>query len=77
MGRKTTYSRENAQEHISDSGKMRTRITLVGYDTYERPVIFKKGHKNAVSSHKTQDILPRSIKSIFQLLVWLIKIFIV
>jgi hypothetical protein len=27
MGRKTTYSRENAHEHILDSGKMRTRIT--------------------------------------------------
>ena len=37
--------------------------------TYERPIIFKKGQKNAVSSHKTQDILPRFIKSIFQLLV--------
>jgi hypothetical protein len=32
------------------------------------PYFLRKGQKNAVSSHKTQDILPRSIKSIFQLL---------
>ena len=45
--------------------------------TNTRPIIFKKGKKIAANSHKTQDILPRSIKSIFQLIVWLIKIILV
>jgi hypothetical protein len=31
MGRKATYSRENAHEHILNTEKMRTRITPNGY----------------------------------------------
>ena len=40
------------------------------------PSFLRKGQKNAANSHKTQDILPRSIKSIYQSLLWLIKIII-
>ena len=43
------------------------------FEDLARPIIFKKKQNNAANSPKTQDILPRSIKSIFHLLVWLIK----